>query len=392
MNPLNVRIAGFYFAYFGVLGAFVGYWTPYLVSRGFSAELVGYTHAMIGVSRATVPLLWGWLADRSGQRMAMIRGASIASLLTFAAIPFVDGVWFVVALTVGYTLFWNALLPQFEVVALRHMGGAGHGYARVRLWGSIGYIVALMAAGALIDAVGIGGEPVIVSGLFLAMSAVAWLVPEPPGRAAAPVADAQPAVSLAQVLRRPAVVALLIACLCSQASFQPYYLFFTVLMDAQGHARTVTGLLWSLGVTAEIGIFLVVGRLLARFPAGSLMTVVLGLTALRWLLIGLLPDVLPVLLFAQLLHAAAFGVYHALAMQYVHTLFPADQQGRGQAIYISVAYGVGGSLGALITGWGWAHLSPAAVFAGAAGVAALGSVIAWWGLVRAARAAAPVGA
>lgn len=377
MSSLNARLAGFYFSYYGTVGAFMAYWSPYLLARGFSATDMGVAYALMGLSRATVPIAWGWWADRRGERMTMIRYAALASLLIFAAIPLVEGVAPIMALMLAYTLFWNALLPQFEVVALNHLRDGGGDYPRVRLWGSVGFVVAVLGVGALLDWWGIRWEPWIVAVLFAGMAATAWMVPD---HRAAPVhsAAAPPApVSLLSVLRRPEVLGLLVVCLCSQLSFAPYYNFFTVFLERHGYSRSFAGQLWALAVIAEIVMFIYAGRMLPRVGARRLMLMALAATALRWLLTGLLVDSLVALLFAQLLHAISFGGYHLMAMHYIQRLFPIGLHGRGQAIYNSVAYGIGGSIGSLCSGYLWDATSPELLFVLAAGVAAAGAVVAW---------------
>lgn len=384
--PLPVRLAGFYFTYYATVGAFMAYWAPYLVARGLSATQIGVIYALMGLSRATMPVLWGWLADRRGARMGMIRASSIASLLLFCMIPLVDGFWMIAVLMLAYTLFWNALLPQFEVVALNHLRVMGGDYSRVRLWGSVGFIAAVLAVGPLLDRFGMLWQPGFVAVLFALMALSAWRVPDlraEPHSEAAP-----PSEPISRVLRQPAVIALLLVGLCSQLSFQPYYNFFTIYLGDHGYSRSFAGQLWALGVVAEIGIFLVSAPLMRVFGPRKLMLAALVTTSVRWLALAVGVDSLSVLLLVQLAHAISFGVYHVVAMHYVQALFPADQQGRGQAIYASVAYGMGGALGSLGAGFGWEGLSPEITFVLAGLVAGLGSWIAWRCLPREVRAAA----
>ena len=375
MTLLHARLAGFYLAYYSTVGSFMAYWSPYLAARGFSAADIGLAYALMGASRATVPIAWGWLADRRGRRIGTIRAASLASLLLFMAIPHVDGVRPVMLLMLGYTLFWNALLPQFEVVALNHLRASGGDYSRVRLWGSVGFIAAVLGVGPLLDAFGVIFEPWFVAVLFAAMAVSTWMVPESPVVAPAPH-QAQGSGAW-QVVRRPATMALLFVCFCSQLSFAPYYNFFTLFLDAHGYSQGRAGQLWAIGVVAEIGVFVIAGRAIARVGARRLMLWVMATTALRWLLIGYAVESVPALIFAQLLHAVSFGMYHSLAMYYVQALFPPHGQGRGQAIYSSAAYGLGGSLGSLASGHLWDALSPASTFAVASAVALLGLGVAW---------------
>jgi PPP family 3-phenylpropionic acid transporter len=378
MFSLKFRLAAFYFCYYGTVGAFMAYWTPYLLARGLSAAEVGIAFGLMGVSRATVPVLWGWWADRRGERMGMIRIAALASLLVFATIPLVDSVPAVMALMLCYTLFWNALLPQFEVVVLNHLRDGGGEYSRVRLWGSVGFVGAVLTVGPLLDRVGIAWEPWLVAVLFAGMALAAWAVPD---HRAVPLAvgtaPAGPLPSMLAMLRRPAVQALLLVGFFSQLSYAPYNNFFTVFLERHHYSRGAAGQLWSLAVVAEIVFFVFATRLLSAVGARRMMIAALVTTVLRWLLIGFGVDSLGLLIFAQLLHASSFACYHLVAMHYVQTLFPLGLHGRAQAVYNSAAYGLGGSIGSVCAGYLWDAASPEWLFTLAALVAMAGSVIAW---------------
>jgi PPP family 3-phenylpropionic acid transporter len=167
---------------------------------------------------------------------------------------------------------------------------------------------------------------------------------------------------LREVLGRPFVISLLVVCFLIQASHGPYYAFFTIYLEDIGYSRTLIGQLWGLGVIAEIVVFLYMSRLLPRYGARRLLLIAVSLTSLRWLLIALFASNLGVMLFAQTLHAASFGVYHAVAIYLIHRLFTGMHQGRGQALYSSVSFGAGGAVGSLVSGYLWKGINPPAMF------------------------------
>jgi PPP family 3-phenylpropionic acid transporter len=367
------RLSSFYFFYYATVGAFMPYWAPYLKARGFNATQMGIAFALMGCVRAVVPLAWGWYADHRGRRIGLIRAASLSALLLFMTIPFVPGVFWVGAVMVAYTLFWHALLPQFEGVALSHLAARGGDYTRVRLWGSVGFIVAVFGLGVLLERTGTLALPWLVGVFWLGMAMSTWLVPEPPQL---PSARSAATRSLADVMRDPGVIALLLVCFCSQLSYAPYYNFFTLFVERHGHPPQLIGLLWSLAVLAEIVMFFYAGRIIARWGARRVMIVALVMTMLRWSLTALCADHLAILVLLQFGHAFSFAAYHAVAMRYVQSMFPGALQGRGQAIYNAAAYGIGGSIGSVASGYLWQDLSPEAVFLCAALVAAIGTWVA----------------
>ncbi len=376
MSPqsLHTRLGGYYFFYYATVGAFMPYWSPYLEARGFTATQIGVAYALSGVSRAVMPFLWGWLGDHSGQRIQLVRWCSVASLALFLLIPFVDGVWAITAAMLAYNLFWQALLSQFETVSMVHLARTGGDYSRVRLWGSVGFVVAVLSLGPLLDLWGILPLPWLVGVLFAGMAASSYLVPE---TAPVPHDPAVPIAGIGTVIRRPEVIALLAACLCSQMSFAPYYNFFTLFLERHGHARSLAGVLWSVAVVAEIVLFVYMSRIITKVGARQLLLFAMAATVLRWLLTVALADSFAALVVIQLSHALTFGAYHACAMHYVFRLFPARLQGRGQALYNASAYGIGGSLGSLGAGAIWDHVRPEATFLVAALIALVGTWIVW---------------
>jgi PPP family 3-phenylpropionic acid transporter len=372
-QSLHARLSGFYFFYYATVGAFMPYWSPYLEARGFSATQMGIAYALMGVTRSFMPIAWGWWADTTGKRITTIRWAVLVSLALFLCIPFSSTIFAVGFFMLAYSIFWHALLSQFEVVALSHLEPYRGDYSRVRLWGSVGFVAAVLGLGPILDAGGILPLPWLVAALFAAMAVSAYLVPEVPMTGHGVTAS----VPILDVLRRPSVKALLAACLLSQLSFAPYYNFFTLFLERHQYTRGTAGFLWALAVLAEIGLFLLMGRLISAVGARRLMLAVLAATAARWVLTPLLVDSLPLLILLQLSHALTFGAYHSLAVYYVQQYFPGSMQGRGQAFYNAAAYGVGGSIGSLASGYVWQHLSPEAVFFGAGLAALLGWWIAW---------------
>ena len=374
----HIRLSSFYFFYFASIGAFMPYWGPYLSERGFSGAQIGELMAVVLATKIVAPNVWGWLADRAGVRMPIIRWGALAALVTFSGVLFYGGYWWLAVVMAVFSFFWNAILPQFEATTLRALGRDSHRYALVRLWGSIGFIVAVAFLGWLFDRVALSWLPWIVLGLLALLYLATRQVREPPdGRS-----PGDPVVRLLATLRRPEVIALLTACFFMQASHGPYYAFFTMYVEGHGFSRAVAGQLWALGVAAEVALFLVMPRLILRFGAWPLITLALALTSLRWWLLATIPESLAALISIQLLHAASYGVYHAAAISLIHLYFPGRLQGRGQALYSSLSFGLGGATGALVSGYLWDGVSHASVFVFAAVLAGLGVLVAVAGLLR----------
>lgn len=362
------RLSGFYFFYFAALGALVPYWSLYLKSLGYSEVRIGGLMAIIAGTKIVAPNVWGWIADHRGQRMRVVRLASLLAAACFVGV-FVDSAYGWLALVMAaFSFFWNASLPQFEATTMSHLGERSHRYSGIRLWGSIGFIVAVVGLGYLFDGHSVRLLPLVLLALFTGIWVSSLVVPE---QAAGHLPlDHRP---LGQVLRRPEVAALLLVCFLVQVSHGPYYTFYSIYLEQHGYRPGLIGELWAFGVVAEIGLFLVMHRLLPRFGARRLLLSALALTALRWLLIAEFVNHLTVLILAQTLHAASFGVVHAVAIFLIHQFFTGRHQGRGQALYSSLSFGAGGAVGSLLSGYVWTALGPPYAY----GAAALVAVIAW---------------
>lgn len=370
---LYLRLSGFYLFYFATLGVLLPYWGLYLLALGFAPARIGELLAIAQVTKVIAPNLWGWLGDHTGQRIRIVRWACLATALCFAGVYAAGGSYGHLALvTLLFSFFWNAALPQFEVVTLNHLGEQVHRYSRVRLWGSVGFIAAAVGMGWVVEDCGVATVPAVLLGLFAVLWLNSLVVPE-----SIKAPDAQPAPPIGEVLRRPAVIAFFVACFLNQAAHGPYYGFFSLYLETFGYSREFIGLMWGLGVAVEVGMFVFMHRLLPRFGPRRLLLAALAMATLRWLLISHFAADLPVLLFAQTLHAFTFGVFHAASIHLVHQFFPGALQGRGQALYSSLSFGAGNAVGSLAAGYLWEGLGPAMMFNLAAILAALGGWVAW---------------
>ena len=361
------RLSGFYLFYFASLGALIPYWSLYLESLHFSITEIGQLVAILMATKIVAPNIWGWIADHTGQRMTIIRLASLLAAVVFTGVFISHSFWWLALVMTVFSFFWNATLPQFEATTMNHLGDEHHRYSGIRLWGSIGFIIAVAGLGILMGLAGTGILPAVLTGLFVLIWLSSLTVPE--SAAGHLPLDQKP---LRKVLSRPVVLSLLAVCFLVQASHGPYYAFFSLYMEHHGYTTAVIGQLWALGVFAEIGIFLLIPVLLPRFGARLLLLIAIALTTLRWLLTALYADNLAVIIFSQTLHAASFGLYHAVMIFLIHSLFTGSHQGRGQALYSSISFGAGGAAGTLVSGYLWAEMSPHAMYL----MAALTSLVA----------------
>ena len=373
MGPLG-RLSAWYFFYFAFVGAFAPYFTLYLQDIGQSAWEIGVLMSVPQVMRLLAPNLWGWLADHLGRRAAVVKFAALGSVLGFCGFFFTREYLPMLAAMTLVWFFWSAALPLVEAMTLDRLAGRTERYGRIRLWGSIGFIVSVLGLGAVLDFLPIAAvlwACLLILACVLASALTLTETKVGAGGAAPPVADQ---------LRRPAVLALLAACFFMSVAHGPLYVFYSIHLVDHGYDKMAVGLLWSLGVVAEIIVFLAMPRLMRRFTLRGIMLASFGLAVLRFLLIGWAADHALVLLFAQVLHGATFGAYHAGAMAALIRWFEPAQQARVQGVYGSISFGAGGMVGGLISGQAWDTLGAGMTYTLASMFAACGLLLVWRGV------------
>ncbi|MGD9356628.1 MAG: MFS transporter [Chromatiales bacterium] len=349
------RLSSFYLFYFAALGALIPFWTLYLSSLGFSSIQIGQLMAIPTATKIIAPYLWGWLGDHIGRRMAIVRTGSLLAFLTFLLVFWLsDYAGLALAMSL-FSFFWNAVLPQVEVVTFHYLKDETPKYSRIRVWGSVGFVVAVTGLGFIVDSLGPSSILPVLALLYLGIWLASLLIPEDEeGRA-----TDEPHIHIGSFMRQPAILAFFAACLLMQMSHGTYYTFYSIYLESQGYSKSLIGELWALGVVAEVIVYIFfMHAALVRFGAIRLLMFSLLLAALRWLLIGSFSEHLSILLLAQLLHAATFGIFHAAAIHSVHHRFPRRLLGRGQALYSSVSFGLGGTLGSLSSGYLWEYFGP----------------------------------
>jgi len=373
------RLSNFYFFYFALLGAIAPYMPLYFAHLGFSPARIGELVAMPMLMRCLAPNLWGWLGDKTGQRLRIVRWGAWLTLLGFSLI-FVNKsyAWLALVMLV-HAFFWHAILPQFEVITFEHLSQRPQDYSRIRLWGSVGFIIAVVLLGYVLADLGLDSFAWIICLIMLGIWLSSLLVHR--AQALATQQQSQAGRKFVSYLRQRPIWVFYLAVMLMQISHGPYYTFLSVYLTELGYSRSAVGWLWSLGVLAEIGLFIYMPKLLLRFSLRHVLLASFSLAAVRWLALGFVADQLLWLVLIQLLHAATFGSFHAASMQFVQRQFPRARQGQGQALYVSLS-GVGAAIGALYAGYMWEAVGAAGTFTVAAIAATIALIFVWMGLTE----------
>ncbi len=345
----TLRLGGFYAVNFAVLGAFVPYRGRYFDARGFDSFTIGLAMALMSLATIAAPYAWASLADRFQARKRILLIGCFGALCALSLALYARSTAMLLLALVGYGMFWNAILPQMEVLTLSRAAQGGADYSRIRLWGSFGYIFSVLLAGYAIEHTGIVALALVLLPLTLMMCGVALRIPD----ATPPARDAGAHLPMWPHVRQPAVLAFFVAAMLVSASHAPYYTFFDLYLRYNGYSASGSGWLITLGVVAEIFLFWHARHLLARYSLRVLLFTTLAISTLRWSLLAFGVQLLPLMLLVQLMHAVSFALQHATAMHFLHNQFPSGLHARAQALYSAMAYGIGGAGGNLLSGWLW---------------------------------------
>jgi len=366
------RLSGFYFVYFAYVGAFVPFFTLYLErDLRLPGVEIGIILSVMALARILVPLLVGPWADRRGHRAGVLRVSMLLGAIAWTGAFITDSFIGMLFLIGVFSAVMAPVMPIFEGITFSHVRDHPGRYGPVRLWGSIGFVVTVLAVGPLLDIYPIRLLLWLLLAILACGALVVFSVPEPVA-----VSHSAERGGALRVLAQPQVAALFAACFLMSVAHGPFYGFYSIHLAAAGYSKTAVGVLWSLGVVAEIFVFLWSPRLFRRFSSETLLKFAFVCAIVRFASIGWLADWVSVIVIAQLLHAATFGAHHAASIGLVSAWFGDGRRASGQALYGSLTYGAGGMLGSLASGVLWDTVGPAWTFtaaslAGAAGLAVL---------------------
>ncbi|MDZ4099909.1 MAG: MFS transporter [Methylophilaceae bacterium] len=345
------RLSSFYFTYYLFVGAFVPYWGLYLKSINFSAVEIGILLSLFQVSRIFSPSFWGWLADRTNRRVAWIKLTALLGLLGYIGVFFGTSFVWLFFVMAALSIFTSSTLPLAEAVTMAHIEPANQPYSRIRVWGSIGFIVAVLGLGLLLDYTEIDSLLWCLLIIQASLLLLSFKIPEPH----VPPHHTDH-LSVWKIVTRPEVLSLLIGSCLMVSAHSVYYSFFSIFLEERGYSKTLIAILWSVGVVCEIVMFAFMPKLIGRFTLKQILLASLLLAVLRFAMIGVGTSSLWILLLAQTLHAATFGSFHVASVAIVHQYFRGKHQAKGQAIYSSVGYGLGGTIGGISGGYALQYL------------------------------------
>ena len=379
-DPAGRRLGFFYGAYFALVGILAPYMPLYFENRGLTAVQIGLLIALGQAMRMVGPNLWGWLADRADRRTRILHLTSFALVVSFALLFFPGGFGFVFFAMVLVNFFQTAQMPVAEALAsaqLRGQADAATRYGRLRVMGSLGFVAIVLAAGPLFDRVGMNAALWVCVALALLLLGTSFGVSEQQSHELP-----HERISVRARLREPRVRWFFLSAALMVFAHGAMYAYLSLYLAQLGYNKTAIGAFWVVSVVLEIAFFFTQGRWFARFGVFPLMTAAFAVAAVRFLLIAELATVWWVLVIAQAMHAVTFAVHHSASVLTIQRWFPGRAAARGQALYISMAYGCGGTAGSLVAAWLWSAFGPEWAFI----AGSVGAVFGGWAALRMRRA------
>ncbi|MFM8624640.1 MAG: MFS transporter [Betaproteobacteria bacterium] len=381
LTALSALVAT-YFAHIGFFNPYLPLW---LKETGMSLVTISLLVSLQSASRLVAPYAWGWVSDRTGRRSWLLRYAALASLALSLGL-WLDG-GFVGLFVVLLLLFCHTsgMMPMSEALLAQLLSREGsldtRRYGRVRVLGSIGFLVTVIAAGWWFERAGMSQFPMITCITLAAVALSAWCLPSIRDRAADPATQA----SVLPLLQQRAIQLFFASTFFHVLSHIGIYVFFSLYLDELGYSKTMIGLMWALSVLVEVVWFFTQSRWLAGARLGLWLVICAGIMTVRMAMTAAAADVLWILVLAQALHAITFAAHHTVCIAWLARHFPGALRGRGQALYTVIAYGLTGVLGGVIGGLVSSHWGLVTVFWLCVPVALLGMITAWgvWRLERA---------
>jgi MFS transporter, PPP family, 3-phenylpropionic acid transporter len=332
-----------YFSHIGVVNTFLSLW---LKEIGYGVALIGLIASIQSFSRLAAPYAWAWLGDRTGERAKLLRIATVLALVGSLGFFWQGGGmgWLIACLLFMY-LNSSALMPMSESALAQIVTRGGvfdvRRHGRVRLWGSLGFMVSVLGAGFFFEHAGLQFFPLVVT---LGLGLLAWSAYCIPDLKESTTHEKSSA-PIWHTLRQPPVAWFFGTLALNVLAHMGLYVFFSLYCDELGYSKTTIGILWAAAVVLEVAWFYSQGRWLPRFSLTAWLIVAAVATVLRFGLTAGLGDTLWILFIAQGLHALSFAANHTVCTALISHHFPGNMRGRGQALYTVLGYGIPGVLG-----------------------------------------------
>lgn len=381
INPLAVRTGAVYGSLLLMVGVMLPFLPVWLAARGLSIGEVAFALGCQSVVRVVATPVLTFMADRYRARRRFIIVLSILAALFMVAAGFVDSKVAIVILIVLSAMSWAAIMPMLDAVAVEQSDAGHYDYGRVRIAGSITFIVGSLGAGALLLVIDKASLIWVLVATHVLMALSGFALPKL-GAAKPGQSDPPTLAAAGTVLMTGSFALLILVAGLTQASHAVYYSFGSLHWESLGYSGVTIGAFWSIGVIAEIVLFMYARGSVERLGPVLLLMAGAGFGVLRWVGMAFDPPVVMVMVL-QVLHAASYGMTHLGTIYYVRRFMAADFAGTAQGVFGAISGGVFMTCAIALAGWAYgAHAALSYLW-----MAAMCSVALLLGLVLKARTA-----
>jgi PPP family 3-phenylpropionic acid transporter len=359
----------FFFFYYGYLGVVSPYFSLYFDHLGFTAIQISLVMSMLQITRILGPMFWGWLSDLRQDRIGIMRITGLFSLVIFCGVFYLHSFWGLLIWMFIINTFSSSLTPLGEAATIHSLQKTNNfesHYGKLRLWGSIGFMLAVFAGGFWFEAYGIETMPWVGLGILFFVAIATWLLWEPAMEKRELVRG-----ELRGIIKRPEVIWFFSSTFWMVFAHSTLYTFYSLYLQNLGFGKQVIGFFWMIGVGAEVLYFYFQKFFYSRFNPNRIIGFTFILGTIRFLVIAYFPSFWP-LLIVQLFHAGTFAAHHSASIHLMQKWFKGSTQARGQAMYTTTSYGLGGTIGGLVAGSIWEGFGPSMAFAVSALACVLG--------------------
>lgn len=366
-------LAAFYASQFVVLAVYMQFFPVWLHEvAGLAADRVSAVLAALTVARTLAGPLWAQRVDRVGDARPVLLLLSVLAAFVFAGNAAAPSVaWFGVV-SFAFGVVYSPMFPILDAAAMQAAQRCGFGFGRLRLVGSVTYLLTVLVAGAVLERTGAGFVlPLLMVGLVL-NAAVAVRLPRAAARAPFATRRHDPWWDL---LRARPFVLLLVASALIQGSHATYYNLSTVHWNAHGIDKQLAGALWGEGVLAEIVLLFVAARTVERLRPTTLLMIGGAAAVLRWSVIASTTNV-PALFATNWLHGLSFACTYLGSLRALERRVAPHQRATAQGLLGAATSGLGMVGGGLLGGALYTR-DPGFAFFTMAGLAALGAALAF---------------
>ncbi|KAB7739015.1 MFS transporter [Parvibaculum sedimenti] len=337
--PLALRLSVFYASLCLFSGVQVPFFPVWLKAKGLGPQEISIIMAATMFLRIAAGPLFAFLADRLDNRRRVVIALAWGSLIAVCLYTVSNGFWQIFLVTLLLMSLWPSITPLIEALAMKAAHDHGIDYGRVRLWCSITFIGASLGVGWLLG----WQSPLVIStclilAIMVNLAGAYLLAPEVPTRMRSTRNGGQLRAALA-IAREPLFLIGLVTASLIQSTHAVYYAFGTLNWQKLGYSNEVIGILWGVGVVAEIILFAFSGKVVARVGAVRMMSLGAAASVLRWGVTAMSPP-LWVLFPLQTLHAFTYCAAHLGTIHFLARATPRSLAATAQSLYASLSAGV----------------------------------------------------